>query len=512
MYSRLASSLRRLAPLGLGFWLACSSGGGVQPRDAGGLSDASATAEAGAAGDAADEVEAMGSGGAAGSSGTLTVNTTCGLSITDACPRDHATDGLCGLEEALLAMEDRKSEYGCDWSGTMGSDDTIVIPTSGRFTVSASLSISRAVTIRSSTAGSLATLVATVGNDMFGVTPKDPIAITFQDLHLIGPGQWLDTLATGLAISGQGGDPGPTINVTRCWIEQFSDGAIVASDVTLNITDSTLDSNGNDYGDGGGGLFYNTGGDAQSQVSFLNINNSSITRNHSTKGGGIQIQANTVSRITNSTVSDNLTEGGHGGGISFANNAGPLAGGVLRIVGSTIAFNGSTENDGAGIAVAANRELFTENVNNRLYLAGSVVANNCLAKIDPDQSFTCISSNDVYADIYLLQDTLLGSRMFSTIVEAEQGGAGLVGVTLLDVDAGLDPTLTDQGGVGEHHPQVHMLNSDSVAIDATDVLLPVEGMTAVYALDQCHRPRGFDHLPAGPKVFDLGAVERRSNP
>jgi hypothetical protein len=35
---------------------------------------------------------------------------------------------------------------------------------------------------------------------------------------------------------------------------------------------------------------------------------------------------------------------------------------------------------------------------------------------------------------------------------------------------------------------------------------------AAHQFDQTHQLRGFDHLPAGPKVFDLGAVERRSNP
>jgi hypothetical protein len=439
--------------------------------------------------------------------GTLVVDTTCGLEVTDACPNDQVTDRLCGLEEAVLALHDQKSEYGCDWSGTIGLNDTIVIPNSGTFEVTTSLRISSAVTIMSSAPGTLATIQGIDGTDLFGVDPVVPVSITFQDLHLVGAGQGLLTQSSGLSISGATADPGGTINVTRCWIEGFSNGAIVASDVNLNVTDSTLDSNSNDYGDGGGGIFYGTNGDAGSQVDFLTITNSSITHNHSTKGGGIQIQSNSISRIINSTISDNVTDGGHGGGISFANNAGPLANGVLRIVGSTIAFNGSTMFEGAGIAAGANQALFPENVKNQIYLTGSVIANNCLGEKSLDGRFACLSPNDVAGEIYELQDSLLGSTSASTIVGPDRGGWGRDGVTFVDVDAGLDSELTDQGGVGGHHPKVHMLKPDSIAVDATD------GLKTLNAFDQTHRLRGFDQMPhSGPKVFDLGAAERGTNP
>ncbi len=432
--------------------------------------------------------------------------------ITADCPNDHLTDGRCGLEEAVLALNDQKSEYGCNWSGTMGLDDRIIIPTSGTFSVSTPLHISRAATIMSSDPGKLATIEAPEGDDLFGVAPNLPISMTFQDLHLIGRGEWLDVQASGISISGESPVGGATINVTQCWIEHFSNGAIVASDVTLNVTDSTLDSNNNDFGDGGGAIFYGTNGDAKSQTDFLTITNSSITHNHSTKGGALQIQSNSISRIINSTISDNLTDGGHGGGISFANNAGPLADGVLQIVESTIAYNGSTEFDGGGIAVGANRELFVDNVNNKLYLVGSIVANNCLARMNADRSFTCLTPNDVFGDIYQLQDSLLGNSMFSTIVGVERGGQDLGGVALMDVDPGLDPALTDQGGLGEHHPQVHMLKNTSVAIDATAAIGTLMGTNVASPIDQTHQPRGFDYPPTGAKTFDLGAVERRTAP
>jgi hypothetical protein len=483
---------------------------------AGACSASSPPSQAGSRRAAAQSVAAAGSAGSSAGlagaadidplAGTLLVDTTCGLAVSDACPNDPATDGQCGLEEAIQALSDHKSENGCVWSGTLGRNDTILVPDSQTFSVTTSLQISRAVTIRSATPGKLATIRASDGNDLFGVEPVLPIAITFQDLHLIGAGRDLETQSSGLSISGESPTEGVTINVTRCWIEQFSNGAIIASDVNLNVTDTTLDSNNNDYGDGGGGIFYGTNGDAKSQVYFLNINNSSITHNHSTKGGGLQIQSNSVTRITNSTISENITDGGHGGGISFANNAGPLADGILRIVGSTIAFNGSTTFDGGGIAIAANQELFTENIDNQLYLAGSIVSNNCLGSMSSDASFACSAPNDVAGDIYQLQDSLLGASAGSTLVGPERAGLGRDGITFLDVDAGLDPELSDPGGTLGHTPLVHQLNPDSIAIDATDVLKTVN------ASDQTHHDRGFDHLPLGSKRFDFGAVERRTNP
>lgn len=460
-------------------------------------------------GDANGDANAGAEAGIESPPGTLTVDTTCGLVIADACPEDHLTDGRCGLEEAVLALDDQKSEYGCNWSGTIGVDDRIVIPTSGTFSVTTSLHVSRAATIMSSKPGMLATIAAAAENDLFGLDPTLPISITFQDLHLVGAGQTLGTLSTGIAISGDTPDAPATVNVTQCWIEHFSNAAIVASDVNLNVTDSTLDSNNNDYGDGGGAIFYSTDGDAKSQTDFLTIANSSITHNHSTKGGGIQIQSNSISRIMNSTISGNLTEGGHGGGISFANNAGPLADGILEVVESTVAFNGSTDFDGGGIAIGANQDFFVDNVDNKLYLVGSIVANNCLAQENADQSFICLSPNDVEGEIYQLQDSLLGSSMFSTIVGIERGGVGLGGTTLIDVDPGLDPALTDHGGVGEHPPRVHMLTDTSIAIDATAAIGPLAGVDVASPIDQTHRQRGFDYPPAGPLTYDLGAAEKR---
>jgi hypothetical protein len=494
----------RLLPGLLALGLACS-GAGASAVDASRGAAGGPAGSGGAAGMGGGFTGFDGGGGDA-QAGTLLVDTTCGLVVTDACPNDHASDGHCGLEEAVLALDDQKSEYGCQWSGSMGLDDTILIPNSGTFSVTTTLEVSRAVTIRSPTPGTLATIQGADGNDLFGVAPMIPVSITFQDLHLIGAGQGLETQASGISISGETPDAGATINVTRCWIEHFSNGAIVATDVNLNVTDTTLDGNSNDYGDGGGGIFYDTNGDAESQVDFLTIANSSITHNHSTKGGGIQIQSSSISRITNSTISDNLTDGGHGGGISFANNAGPLADGILRITGSTIAFNGSTTFQGAGIAVGANQVLFPDNVDNQIYLAGSIVANNCLADMNPDASFTCLSPSDVAGEIYQLQDSLLGSSEFSTIIGPDRGGQGQDGITFIDVDAGLDTELTDQGGLGGHHPQVHMLNADSLAVDATDVL------GTLNAVDQTHQPRGFDRRSSGRTIFDLGAVERRTNP
>jgi hypothetical protein len=481
---------------GVCFALACSACG-VQAdtsSDAGGAAGAGAARAIGAAAGVAGADADTGVG-------IVAVDTTCGLAIDDACPSDPASDGQCGLEEAVLAVRDQRSEYGCAWPSHAARGVAISVPNHGLFKVSGTLRVESAVVIRSAVPGTLATIQGTEEHDLFGVEPVLPVSVSFEDLHLIGAGHGLQTQATGIAISGETPDRGATVNVTRCWIEQFSNGAIVATDVNLNVSDSTLADNNNDFGDGGGGIFYDTNGDAASQVDFLTVSSSSIVRNHSTKGAGIHIQSSSITRITNSTIADNLTDGGHGGGISFANNAGPLADGVLRIVGSTIAFNGSTTFSGAGIAVGANRELFEDNVNNQIYLSGSIVANNCMAQPSAEGTFSCLSPSDYWGELFGLQDSVLGSTDSTVIFGPDRGGLGLSGIALRDVDAGLDPELTDQGGVGAHHAPVHSLQPESVAIDAAAVLATPN------LFDQTHRLRGVARFAEHVRGFDLGAVE-----
>lgn len=454
----------------------------------------------------AAQVDGVGGGGGAGADanaepGIVAVDTTCGLAIDGACPVDPATDGHCGLEEAVLALRDRRSEYGCVWPGNTDNGVAIAVPTHGVFQAGGTLRLASAVIFRSAVPGTLATIRGPDESDLFGVEPTLPITLSFEDLRLIGAGRARQTQSTGIAISGETPDGGATVNVRRCWIEQFSNGAIVANDVNLNVSDSTLADNNNDYGDGGGGIFYGTNGDAASQVDFLTVSSSSIVRNHSTKGAGIHIQSSSITRITNSTIADNLTDGGHGGGISFANNAGPLADGILRIVGSTVAFNGSTTFPGAGVAVGANPELFVENVNNQVYLSGSIVANNCMALASADGTLSCITPDDYSGELFGLQDSLLGSSGSTVVVGPERGGLGLSGVALRDLDAGLDPELSDRGGAGEHHPPVHSLKPESSAIDAAAAL------ETPNMFDQTHRLRGSTRFPGLSGAFDLGAVE-----
>ncbi len=210
--------------------------------------------------------------------GLIAVDTTCGLTIDDACPGDPATDAHCGLEEAVLVVRDRRSEYGCEWPEDTDHGLTISVPNQGVFLVGGTLHLENAVLIRSAVAGSLATIRGREEHDLFGVEPMLPVSVSFEDLHLIGAGRGLQTQATGIAISGETPERGATVNVTRCWIEQFSNGAIVATDVNLNVSDSTLADNNNDYGDGGGGIFYDTNGDAASQVDFMTVSSSSIVR------------------------------------------------------------------------------------------------------------------------------------------------------------------------------------------------------------------------------------------
>ncbi|MES1165339.1 MAG: hypothetical protein ABUR63_06275 [Verrucomicrobiota bacterium] len=431
-----------------------------------------------------------------GYAGVLVVNTSAG---------GFTSDSRCGLEEAVNALESQTSKWGCVWSGSPGNLDTIILPRPnsnsnpkiGDFTVNSTLTITHSVDFMTNQGGRLVTIKHPVAGSLFSVSTSSPITVNLKDLHLIGPGKASSLTAAGIAGEGNA-VPGGTIIVKQCWIEQFSESAIVIANMSLTVVDSTLENNFNMTGDGGGAIFYETTDSAANRFDFLNITNSSINRNRSTKGGGLQIQSNSLTRIVNSTISDNLTVNGRGGGISFGNADGTLLGGDLEIIGSTVAFNGSTVNNGAGIS---NSELSGNE--NSIILSGSIVANNCLATVVDNNSFKCKSGNstrDFLGVLHLLSDSLLGSTANTTITYED-------GVTFTNRSSGLSTSLSDQGGAGEHHPPVHELNNGSICIDATD-FLQVEDEP----IDQAHKARNFDHTPSsGTVVIDFGAVERRRN-
>jgi hypothetical protein len=449
--------------------------------------------------------------------GTLTVNTTTG--------GIHQTDGKCGFEEAIQAFEARVSQNGCNWSGTVGSNDTIVITTSAStYNVTTELHLDRPVTIKSSQANTLVNIKQTVaGTTLFSIVSPQNYIYTFQDLHLIGPGKTTTPAeATGIAGTAAG-VVGGAINVTQCFIENFTESAIWVTDMTLTVKDSTLDNNSNTI-EGGGGIFYEDENPSTNRTDFLIVEESSITHNFSNAGaGGIHLQSKSLLKILNSTISDNVTSGGNGGGISLGNNSGDIKGASLEIIGSTIAFNGTTSNPGGGISQKDNDPILTNDV----VLSGSIVANNCFATVSSNESFTCktgaSATTDYSGAIGLLSDAMLGNTTgVSNLTWVLQNDDGVV---LVNVASGLDSALSDQGGVGGHHPQVHKLlfsngGVKSLAIDATNGFnfddFDSEGRFSE-GLDQTHHARGFDHLPNSPGVpadlvVDLGAVEHRTNP
>lgn len=419
----------------------------------------------------------------------------------------------------------QRSQNGCNWSGTIGSNDVISINTSSStYAVTTPLVLDRPVTIKSSQNNVLVTVKQNaLGADLFDVsTESSPYVFTFQDLHMVGLGK-INASSNYTGINGLGNSypSGGTINVNHCLIEQFSNAALDVSNMTLNVRNSIIDNNSAPNGNGGGGIFYENTDAFPNANDFFTIEYSTVSHNYSAKAGGIQIQSNTTSRILNSTIAYNVTTG-RGGGVSFGNNDTTLKGGRLIIAESTIAFNGTTVNAGGGISQLTN----DPNLPNNVDIEGSIVAENCFATLNADKTFKCKTGSsavtDYAGDLDLLSDALLGNNSgvtnWSTLVSD--------GVTYFNVPSGLNPTLSDPYPVtGQVHPNVLTLQFStngvkSIAVDGTNWYnndeMDLEGRFCGDN-DETGHARGFNHTPDLPGtpadfIYDLGAFERRTNP
>jgi Repeat of unknown function (DUF5648) len=124
-------------------------------------------------------------------------------------------------------------------------------------------------------------------------------------------------------------------------------GVFIGTSTTVNITASTVTDNQTTNGSGGGICAY--GG-------TLNLVNSTLSNNDgSFDGGGIRVLQDATVHITNSTVSGNramASGGGNGGGI--------LNQGTLTVTGSTI--SGNTAHYGGAIAPGNEGTIFLSNV------------------------------------------------------------------------------------------------------------------------------------------------------
>jgi hypothetical protein len=362
---------------------------------------------------------------------TITVNTTdqCGY---PGSPRDCSglgTDGddndNCSLGEAIVAANtdaavDNLGGTGC----TAGSGaDTIVLPAGATFTVSARDNGNNAFPLIASPItinGQGATIEgAFVADHSRAFEVGGAGALTLQDLTLAGFGGGtfipnpggailineggsasLETVTIAETAAGNGGAiynglpaPAPAFMAAAALSLGAATSALTLSNSTLDNNIASLDGGAiyNDAGaavtitnsalsgntaDSEGGALYNTTG------ASATITQSLLFLNMSTEEGGGIWNRGTLS-VTNSTLTDNQTGGGFGGGLyntgastaefescTVANNANGtaalfVAGGVVRLHNTIVALNtgggGGQSQDIAGPVVSLGYNLIGEN-------------------------------------------------------------------------------------------------------------------------------------------------------
>jgi len=272
-----------------------------------------------------------------------------------------------------------------------------------------------------------------------------------------------------------------TVNVTNSTISGNSGnlGGGIANAGTLNVTNSTISGNSAKSGNGGGVSVTNS--------SSANITNSTISGNSaSSSGGGLQNNSNCTLNITNTTISGNSAT--NGGGIN--------SGGNLTLTNSTLSGN-SASSQGGGI-----NNTGTLNLSNSTLSGNSATAGNGGGLRNTSTSNL---ANNIIANSLNGGDVKNTSTINQTAPNLVEDGT-LSGAITGDPSLG---ALQNNGGT----TSTHALLSGSIAIDKGDsTLLPADSRdldgdsntTEPLPLDQ----RGYTRV-IGSQV-DLGAVEARN--
>jgi large repetitive protein len=197
-------------------------------------------------------------------------------------------------------------------------------------------------------------------------------------------------------------------------------------------------------------------------------------------GGGIALGVVTgVTVIEESTISENFVRAADATDVAVARGGG-IGGGVVNVTGSTIARNGS-ELDAAGALTS-----FVTGDN--LLVSGTSIARNSLVALPEGEGESC-ANGLVSGGFNLDEDGTCGFTKSSDLVE---------------VIAGLDPVLRDNGGP----TPTHALLAGSVAID--------RGNSFGSGVDQRGLPRPSDFPDVsnreGGDGSDIGAFELQAQP
>jgi len=320
-------------------------------------------------------------------------------------------------------------------------------------------------------------------NDGGGITVRYGVA-TITDT--IFDGNIATTTYDGGGLSLNSAD---TVVVTRCDFvhNRAMWGAAIAvrDSNSVDLIDSTIDSNGGTDGEPNTPYKTHRGGGIYVYDGILTITASTISANEAYSGGGIyMIDGSPAITVLNSTISGNSAETSGGGvfvedGVATFNNATVTGNRATAVEG----YNG----DGGGIY----------NQGGATTVRNTILAGN----IDPPTAWNTISADDCGGAGGIVSDgyNILGNDTGCTFTAATGDQIGT------DV-APLDPllgALTSNGGP----TLTHALEVVSPALDAANPAVPGSGGSACESNDQRGVPRPADGDPVPGAICDIGAYE-----
>jgi len=458
---------------------------------------------------------------------TIHVNTTVDLPVD--CEPSICPSG-CSLRRAVLTVSGiPHSGVGCGAEGTLGVDDTIILP-EGRYYLTAplhstgdycgDLDIRNPVTIQG--AGASTTILDGAGSIINGNCGGGIIQRHVNESHLTISGVTITggNSTYGGAINGISYIASTTIRdsiITGNHATQSGGGVYSWGDVT--ITNSTITENSSDYLVGGimgrnvsitGSLISENRatsgiGGVRAEGGDMTITNSRIIGNHVDNGnmGALQVYTQgKILTIENSEITGNSASGNYGGIISYGpvsidrssisgNSAGGNCGGLYSvrggsIINSTISGNEAATGHGGGICSAG----FPLYITNSTIYGNSSATEGAIKRYNSTiELYNTIVAGNTGGDC-AANETTNGYNIDS------DGTCGLVGTG----DISASGTITGSLGVLAHYggtTKTHNLLAGSPAIDAG---------SCVTATDQ----RGVIRPQNG--ACDIGAYESESVP
>lgn len=437
------------------------------------------------------------------------------FNVNDTADADdnNAGDGICATIMGACTLRAAISE-----ANSLAGADTIILP-SGIYNTSSSLSITSAITISGEITGT--TIVdANDSARVFFISTSQPVSMSGFTVQ--GGNAGTSGLGGGIYINSNGDVTLSAMNVNN---NKANSGCGIGAGSPINqltIADSVIENN---LGiTGGSGPSTSIGGGLRLSQGTVTITDSTIRGNTADSGGGlIYISADLT--IRNTTISDNIATvkiasngveiGGDGGGLSVG------SGSITKIINSTIS-NNKAINNGGGIFMAngfSSVSLFNTTVTNNAadfnddgngqgggIIGGSTSSGGLNFELSNSIVAGNSSSTGVGPDCDSSQLGII-SNGFNLIGDNTNCGftANLndqIGDSITPIDPMLGP-LADHGGP----TFTHALLDGSPAIDAGNPANCTDNTGATITTDQRGNMRPSDG-GTGMVICDIGAYEK----